>query len=186
MVYDGIPYNLAGGQQLCCGASAASVAQTDVGKWRCQFSPCDKSVAQASLRSHVAAHVLRLNKSDPGHASEPCGFCGDVTSGCIAMVTDKCPVTLKPCALKACTSSCKNGNGSLFGIKSALKYNTSNPNTNVPIKCPICPGVRFVWKYNWIGHLDSHHPNDASKAQWITQKEFQLMPSEADQVLKTK
>ena len=39
---------------------------------------------------------------------------------------------------------------------------------------------------HWIGHLDSHHPNDASKAQYMTQTEFQLMPDEADQVLKTK
>ena len=102
------------------------------------------------------------------------------------MVSDKDHVTLKPCALKACTTSCKNGNGYLFGIKTALKHNSSNPNTNVPIKCPICPGLRYVWKYNWIGHLDSHHPNDASKAQWVTQAEFQLLPNEADLVLKMK
>ena len=64
----------------------------------------------ASIMACRSAHVLRLNKSNPGHASELCEFRGDVASGCIAMVTDKDHITLKPCVLKACTSGRKNGN----------------------------------------------------------------------------
>ena len=102
LFYPGVPYKLVDGESLCCEARVADVAQNMVGKWQCRSTPyaCGKFVAQDGLRSHVAARVLKLNATNPSHASEPCGFCGDNTSGCIPMVTETHAVTLKKCAVQ--------------------------------------------------------------------------------------
>lgn len=174
VLYDGVAYRSVGGHSMCCEANNGNMAPAGAGEWHCRFASCGKVSDHKALRTHVAQHVLKLNRECPGHNTEPCGFCGDHTSGCIAMVTEINSTTGAKCAPKACSGSCKNGNGYEFGIKSAEKVTKSTPSSNVPIKCPICPGERYVWKYNWRGHLHAHHPIDSQKSEWLEQAQFKL------------
>jgi hypothetical protein len=53
-----------------------------------------------------------------------------------------------------------------LSYKVASEYKKSNPCTNVPVYCPLCPECApAVWKYNLEGHLCHIHP-DASPEKY--------------------
>jgi hypothetical protein len=114
------------------------------------------------LGSHIL-HAL-CNNVDPKEChlrsvgENPCGFCGQ----------DNCFTQLK---LKkhggfSIASNCPY-HYSGMQYKKAAEFSKTNPCTNVPIHCPLCPPAvsgdpPTIWKYNALYHLISEHSSGST------------------------
>lgn len=83
----------------------------------------------------------------------PCGFCG--RSGCCVTSVERQPQATK--AFQVASDCLYRDN---FSYAAASKSSKSNPCTNRPVLCPVCPpGSGHVWSYSLRDHLLSVHPS---------------------------
>ena len=102
-----------------------------------------QQVKQKGMRQHVGAHIVK------GHipAGDICGFCGRRDNDCkIKLVRGAGKGVEVP------ESNCVYSHK--FNMKSARTPTKSSPCTNIPIRCPLCPTEEYIWKYNFVGHLE--------------------------------
>ena len=89
VLHPSAPYQRADGTNLECNVIVAGgMLPPEPDSRQCRFEVCERSVASGALRVHIACHVLKINEQHPNHQCEPCGYCGDSTSGCIATITE--------------------------------------------------------------------------------------------------
>ena len=101
VLHPSAPYQRADGTNLECNVIVAGgMLPPEPDSRQCRFQACERSVVSGALRVHIGCHVLKMNEQHPNHQCEPCGYCGDSTSGCIATITETDPIKLKPCAPK--------------------------------------------------------------------------------------
>ncbi|KAJ7840641.1 hypothetical protein B0H13DRAFT_1556165, partial [Mycena leptocephala] len=116
---------------------------------------CGTMMKLPVMRNHVGHHILLAlhQRADPKATTpvgaDPCGFCG--RDGCHTQLV----------GMSKITSDC-GYHYARMAYKTAKNCTVSNPCTNVPIHCPLCPwsaswNPRTIWKYNAIYHLIREH-----------------------------
>ncbi|KAL0571323.1 hypothetical protein V5O48_010645 [Marasmius crinis-equi] len=138
--------------EVCFVRSTKDINMKDDGT-RCTI--CEKFVEPKNRQKHAAKHVLLSKRGveDPTAkhkvSSNPCGFCGGLSSA------EKCRVELRK---KKTVSSCPQAYN--FQYHAASTFKLSSPCTNVPIPCPLCKNTtQDHWKYNILNHLERCHPS---------------------------
>ena len=118
------------------------------------------------MRNHVGSHILHAlrNNVDPigchlrSVGKNTCGFCGQ----------DNCftQLKLKKYGGFSVASNCPY-HYSGMQYKKAAEFSKTNPCTNVPIHCPLCPPAvsgdpSTIWKYNALYRLISEHSSGST------------------------
>jgi len=89
-----------------------------------------------------------------------CGFCGRSDGMCesflkqgskkgVEICTSTCPDAPREGALQAWDVGLSMGH--------ARKGSKYKPCLNLPMACEICPGTKYIWKYNMAAHIKSAH-----------------------------
>lgn len=56
-----------------------------------------------------------------------------------------------------------------IGHKAASNSSKRSLCTNLPAKCPVCPGDVLVWSYHMLDHLESAHPEHPISEELLKQ-----------------
>jgi hypothetical protein len=146
----------------------------------CGFGGCDEKFPAASIRQHVAYHLLH---DDKAQLVSPCGLCGvnpqaqygNPDLGCsVWLAKDPKGTTLKPHHI------CRVVGHVEYSNSCAKKFSQGQPSTNHLIACPQCPQrpmQQFFWKYRGMKeHFDRAHasfamPSDLKQLLEIEDKE---------------
>ncbi|KAG9119441.1 hypothetical protein FRC07_005533, partial [Ceratobasidium sp. 392] len=118
----------------------------------------------SKMRVHIGKHLL-AHRSGSASANQGssvdsslCGFCGG--SGTCYSWVERQHKSAKAVQVR---SNCPYREE--FSYTAASKTSKTNPCTNRPIQCPLCPSdSRYIWSYGFRGHLvashSSHTPPD--------------------------
>ena len=136
---------------FCQAASAQGEASGIGDPNKRQCPKCKKHVKSQEMRAHVATHILQ-RAVDP----RVCGYCGNYGRGCTVGLKHSSGFGLskvfKPCG------DCKVDRHPYqdFSMAHASKDETAVCSQR-PMKCPLCEGEVYVWKYAMHAHVYEHH-----------------------------
>ena len=116
---------------------------SDTDKFKCKVLNCNKRYTKASMRGHVAKHILNLAD---GPSVQSCGFCG---------LSGNCSISL----IENVKNAIPHSNCDYyykFSIKPVAKeFSISGKCTNRPEVCKLCEQV--FWTYNFESHFKKSH-----------------------------
>jgi len=121
--------------------------------WTCKI--CQKAIKQQRMREHVAMHMVTAN--DMEVRGDTCGFCG--RAGTCSVINTAGSAKGIQVAFSECEYYYK------FNMKSAMKE--KSPCSNIPILCPACDEVTFVWKFSMQAHLLEKHPKERFTREFL-------------------
>ena len=168
-----LPYkDLQNNAVFCDTASALGEASGigDPNKRRCP--KCQKHCKSEEMRAHIAAHVLK-REMDP----RVCGYCGTYGHGCTVGLRHSsgfgASKVYKPCG------DCKVDRHpyQAFSIDHASKGATAVCSQR-PMKCPMCEGEVFVWKYAMHAHVYEHHCGAPTLRKLLEDPEYTIHDNE--------
>ena len=147
-----LPYKDLQNNPVFCQAASAQGEASGIGDPNKRQCPkCKKHVKSQEMRTHVATHILQ-RAVDP----RVCGYCGNYGRGCTVGLKHSSGFGLskvfKPCG------DCKVDRYPYqdFSMAHASKDETAVCSQR-PMKCPLCEGEVYVWKYAMHAHVYEHH-----------------------------
>ncbi|KAF8330036.1 uncharacterized protein EI90DRAFT_2996770 [Cantharellus anzutake] len=165
---DSFPYRFEGVWRVCFACEVEGTERDILDNNNNSCPECHALLETTpKLLTHIAAHILYDPKVD--RSCEPCGLC--------LLPNPLCKFVLKRSkgapAIDFTKSSCPRITKFSYGPASTAS--STNPCSNVPLKCPRCPkDSSAVWKYNMEAHYHSkHYPIRPSS-------EFQVTDFEAE------
>ena len=90
---------------------------------------------------------------------DTCGFCG-LRGRCessIRTASRKAEVAISTCTYAPRSVHRRNPQDVNLRMTYARKVSAKNPCTNLPLRCELCQGEKYVWKYCMQAHVDSLH-----------------------------
>ena len=147
-----LPYKDLQNNPVFCQAASAQGEASGIGDPNKRQCPkCKKHVKSQEMRAHIATHILQ-RAVDP----RVCGYCGHYGRGCTVGLKHSSGFgvskVFKPCG------DCKVDRHPYqdFSMAHASK-DESAVCSQRPMKCSLCEGEVYVWKYAMHAHVYEHH-----------------------------
>ena len=150
-----LPYCDVNDKPISCEIAEADGGVSSIGDPNKRKCPkCQKLINSNEFRVHIASHILRRD-IDP----RVCGYCGHFGKACTVGLRHSSGFGASKVYSACGECSMDRSAYKRFNIKNCSAGATAVC-SQMPMKCPECPGEVFVWKFAMHAHVYTHHGRD--------------------------